>query len=108
MNSSRLFFIRREDQSFHNQVHEQLCCKAGFLKKSSIFSLLRRFFLFPLPLKTYWLYGLGFSFRGKKQPLHTVDEAVFLYNTKRTHAALNIETGSGNYIKVIGIKKPIE
>jgi transposase InsO family protein len=37
-------------------------------------------------------YGLGFSFRGKKQALAAVDEAVFLYNTKRPHLALKFET----------------
>jgi transposase InsO family protein len=37
-------------------------------------------------------YGLGCSFRSKKQALAVVDEAVFLYNTKRPHLALNYET----------------
>jgi transposase InsO family protein len=37
-------------------------------------------------------YGLGFSFRGKKQALAAVDGAVFLYNTKRPHTALKFET----------------
>jgi transposase InsO family protein len=37
-------------------------------------------------------YGLGFSFRSKKQALYAVDEAVFLYNTRRPHVALNFET----------------
>jgi transposase InsO family protein len=37
-------------------------------------------------------YGLGCSFRSKKQALVAVDEGVFLYNTKRPHMALNYET----------------
>jgi transposase InsO family protein len=37
-------------------------------------------------------YGLGFSFRSKKQALATVEEAVFLYNTRRPHTALKFET----------------
>jgi transposase InsO family protein len=37
-------------------------------------------------------YGLGFSFRGKKQALHAVAEVVFLYNTRRPHGALKFET----------------
>jgi transposase InsO family protein len=37
-------------------------------------------------------YGLGFSFRRKKQARQAVDEAVFLYNTRRPHAALKFET----------------
>jgi transposase InsO family protein len=37
-------------------------------------------------------YGLGFSFRKKKQALEAIDEAVFLYNTRRPHLALNYET----------------
>jgi transposase InsO family protein len=37
-------------------------------------------------------YGLGFAFRSKKQALEAVDEAVFLYNTKRPHTALKFET----------------
>jgi transposase InsO family protein len=37
-------------------------------------------------------YGLGCSFRSKKQALVAVDEAVFLYNTRRPHLALNYET----------------
>jgi transposase InsO family protein len=37
-------------------------------------------------------YGLGFSFRSKKQALEAVDEAVFLYNTKRPHTALKYDT----------------
>jgi transposase InsO family protein len=37
-------------------------------------------------------YGLGCSFRSKKQALAAVDEAVFLYNTRRPHLSLNYET----------------
>jgi transposase InsO family protein len=37
-------------------------------------------------------YGLGFSFRSKKQALEAVDEAVFLYNTRRPHTALKFAT----------------
>jgi transposase InsO family protein len=37
-------------------------------------------------------YGLGCAFRNKKQALAAVDEAVFLYNTKRPHLALTYET----------------
>jgi transposase InsO family protein len=37
-------------------------------------------------------YSLGCSFRSKKQALAAVDEAVFLYNTKRPHLSLNYET----------------
>jgi transposase InsO family protein len=37
-------------------------------------------------------YGLGYSFRSKKQALAAIDEAVFLYNTKRPRPALNYET----------------
>jgi transposase InsO family protein len=37
-------------------------------------------------------YGLGYSFRSKKQALEAVDEAVFLYNTRRPHLSLNYET----------------
>jgi transposase InsO family protein len=37
-------------------------------------------------------YALGFSFQSKKQALQAVDEAVFLYNTKRPHTALGFET----------------
>jgi transposase InsO family protein len=37
-------------------------------------------------------YGLGFSFRSKKQALNAVDGAVVLYNTKRPHLALDFET----------------
>jgi transposase InsO family protein len=37
-------------------------------------------------------YGLGCSFRNKKQALAAIDEAVFLYNTRRPHMALNYET----------------
>jgi transposase InsO family protein len=37
-------------------------------------------------------YGLVCAFRSKKQALAAVDEAVFLYNTKRPHLALNYET----------------
>jgi transposase InsO family protein len=36
-------------------------------------------------------YGLGCSFRNKKQALVAIDEAVFLYNTRRPHLALNYE-----------------
>ena len=37
-------------------------------------------------------YGLGISLRSKKQALRAIDEAVFLYNTRRPHLALNFET----------------
>jgi transposase InsO family protein len=37
-------------------------------------------------------YSLGCSFRSKKQALAAVDEAVFLYNTRRPHLSLNYET----------------
>jgi transposase InsO family protein len=37
-------------------------------------------------------YGLGCSFRNKKQMLAAVGEAVYLYNTKRPHLSLNYET----------------
>jgi transposase InsO family protein len=37
-------------------------------------------------------YGLGCSFRDKWQALAAIKEAVFLYNTKRPHLALNYET----------------
>ena len=36
-------------------------------------------------------YGLGVSRRSKKQALRAIDEAVFLYNTRRPHLALNYE-----------------
>jgi transposase InsO family protein len=45
-------------------------------------------------------YGLGYSFRSKKQALATVDEAVFLYNTRRPHQALNYETPEKMYRRV--------
>jgi transposase InsO family protein len=37
-------------------------------------------------------YALGCAFRGKKQALAAIDEAVFLYNTVRPHLSLNYET----------------
>jgi transposase InsO family protein len=37
-------------------------------------------------------YALGCTFRGKKQALAAIDEAVFLYNTARPHMSLNYET----------------
>jgi transposase InsO family protein len=37
-------------------------------------------------------YSPGRSFRDKKQALRAVVQAVFLYNTKRPHLALNYET----------------
>jgi transposase InsO family protein len=37
-------------------------------------------------------YGLGCSFRSKQQALEAVDEAVFLYNTRRPHLSLDYET----------------
>jgi transposase InsO family protein len=37
-------------------------------------------------------YGLEYSFRRKQQALVAIDEAVFLYNTRRSHLALNYET----------------
>jgi transposase InsO family protein len=36
-------------------------------------------------------YGLGSSFLSKKQALVAIDEAVFLYNSRRPHLALNYE-----------------
>jgi transposase InsO family protein len=45
-------------------------------------------------------YGLGSSFRSKKQALAVVDEAVFLYNTRRPHLALNYETPEKMHHKV--------
>jgi transposase InsO family protein len=37
-------------------------------------------------------YGLGCTFRWKKQALAAIDGAVFLYNTARPHLSLNYET----------------
>ncbi|MDR1250066.1 MAG: IS3 family transposase, partial [Treponema sp.] len=37
-------------------------------------------------------YGLGCSFLRKQQALAAIDEAVFLYNTRRPHLSLNYET----------------
>jgi transposase InsO family protein len=37
-------------------------------------------------------YGPGRPFRTKKQALAAIGEAVFLYNTRRPHLALNYET----------------
>jgi transposase InsO family protein len=37
-------------------------------------------------------YGLGCSFRSKKQVPAAVDKAVLLCNTKQPHLALNYET----------------
>jgi transposase InsO family protein len=37
-------------------------------------------------------YSLGCSFRSKKQALAAVDEAVFLYNTRRPRLSLGYET----------------
>jgi transposase InsO family protein len=45
-------------------------------------------------------YGLGYSFRRKKQALVAIDEAVFLYNTMRPHLALNYETPDKMHRKV--------
>jgi transposase InsO family protein len=45
-------------------------------------------------------YGLGYSFRSKKQALVAVDEAVFLYNTKRPHLSLNYETPEKTHRKI--------
>jgi transposase InsO family protein len=45
-------------------------------------------------------YGLGCSFSRKKQALPAVDEAVFLYNTRRPHLALNYETPEKMHHKV--------
>jgi transposase InsO family protein len=45
-------------------------------------------------------YGLGFSFRSKKRALAAIDEAVFLYNTRRPHQSLNYETPEKTHRKV--------
>jgi transposase InsO family protein len=45
-------------------------------------------------------YGLGYSFRMKKQALVAIDEAVFLYNTKRPHLSLNYETPEKMHRKI--------
>ncbi|MDR1469190.1 MAG: integrase core domain-containing protein, partial [Spirochaetaceae bacterium] len=45
-------------------------------------------------------YSLGCSFRGKKQALAAVDEAVFIYNTRRPHLALNYETPEKMHRKI--------
>jgi transposase InsO family protein len=37
-------------------------------------------------------YGLGCTFRSKKQTLAAIDGAVFLYNTVRPRMSLNYET----------------
>jgi transposase InsO family protein len=37
-------------------------------------------------------YSLGSSFLRKKQAHAAIEEAVFLYNTKRPHLSLNYET----------------
>jgi transposase InsO family protein len=37
-------------------------------------------------------YGLGCSFRDEGPAIDEIKEAVFLYNTKRPHLALNYET----------------
>jgi transposase InsO family protein len=45
-------------------------------------------------------YGLGCSFRRKKQALEAIDAGVFLYNTKRPHQSLNYETPEKMYRRV--------
>jgi transposase InsO family protein len=45
-------------------------------------------------------YSLGCSFRDKGQALEAVDEAVYLYNTKRPHLSLNYETPEKMHGKV--------
>jgi transposase InsO family protein len=45
-------------------------------------------------------YGLGYSFRSKEQALAAVSEAVFLYNTRRPHRALNYETPENMHCRV--------
>ncbi|MDR3114515.1 MAG: integrase core domain-containing protein [Treponema sp.] len=45
-------------------------------------------------------YGLGCSFRRKKQALAATDEAMFLYNTKRPHLSLNYETPEKMHRKI--------
>jgi transposase InsO family protein len=45
-------------------------------------------------------YSLGCSFRSKQQALAAVDEAVFLYNTKRPHLSLNYETPEKTHRRV--------
>jgi transposase InsO family protein len=45
-------------------------------------------------------YGLGCSFRMKKQALVAIDEAVSLYNTKRPHLSLNYETPEKMHRKI--------
>ncbi|MDR2096280.1 MAG: integrase core domain-containing protein [Treponema sp.] len=45
-------------------------------------------------------YGLGCSFKSKKQALVAVREAMFLYNTRRPHLALNYETPEKMYRRV--------
>jgi transposase InsO family protein len=44
-------------------------------------------------------YGLGCSFKSKKQALAAVSEAVFLYNTRRPHLALNYQTPENTHRK---------
>jgi transposase InsO family protein len=44
-------------------------------------------------------YGLGCSFRSKKRALAAVSEAVFLYNTRRPHLALNYQTPENTHRK---------
>jgi hypothetical protein len=45
-------------------------------------------------------YGLGCSFKSKKQALAAVREAVFLYNTMRPHLALTYETPENMHPRV--------
>lgn len=37
-------------------------------------------------------YGLGSSFRSKRQARESIDQAIFLYNTRRPHLSLNYKT----------------
>jgi transposase InsO family protein len=45
-------------------------------------------------------YGLGSSFLRKQQALEAIDEAVFLYNTRRPHQSLNYETPEKMHRKI--------
>jgi transposase InsO family protein len=52
-------------------------------------------------------YGLGCSFRDKGQALAAIKEAVFLYNTKRPHPALNYETPEKTHRRGDGRQKKL-
>jgi transposase InsO family protein len=45
-------------------------------------------------------YGLGYSFRRKKQALVAIDGTVLLYNTRRPHLALKYEIPDKMHRKV--------